>query len=237
MPPDEKPQGDQSQSGKGEGDQPQSVTIEQVNEIVNKAISARNKQVEAKIEKSFSDFSSKLDEKFATLTPSQPAGESSTKVTDIESHPFVKGLMKQMADQKTATEQLKTERDSEKARSREQALRSALGDALTKGGIDPSRVKHAVGILVDVEKRVRFSDDEGDDLVFKDTSGDVDLATGLKGWLKGDDAKIFLPPRGTQGAGDRGQGKPANGQQQPAGSIGGALLGMAREAIGGNSQQ
>lgn len=216
----------------GEGGTPEAVTVDMVNEIVSKAISARNKQIESKIEKSLSDFSSKLDEKFAALkidTP--PAGSSGDppKPSDIENHPLVKGLQKQIADQKTATEQIKAERDAEKARVRDQVLRTKLTDELTKGGIDPRYVRHAVGVLVDAEKRVRFAADDADDLVFKDATGDVDLGTGLKGWLKSEDAKIFMPPRGTQGSGDRpGSKTTTNGA--PTTSLGSTLLRMGMAA-------
>lgn len=235
MPPDEKPQGTPDQPGQGAGDPPKYVTEEQL----NRAISARLGDFGKKIEKSISEslattLTAKFDELKSSFAPSGTGGGDSkdpAKAGDIENHPLVKGLQKQVNDQKIATERMQQERDAEKARARDQVLRTKLADDLTKGGIDPTRVRHAVGILVDVEKRVRFADDEGDELVFKDTTGDVDLATGLKGWLKGEDAKIFLPPRGTQGAGDRSQGRPPqNGQQPP--SVGGALLGMARGVMG-----
>jgi hypothetical protein len=230
-PPDEKtPQGTPAQSGQGEGGEPKYVTEEQL----NRAISARLGDFGKKIEKSISEslattLTAKLDELKASITaPGTGDGTSKDppKGGDVENSPLVKGLQKQLDDQKAAVLAMKNERDAEKARSRDQVLRTKLSEDLTRGGIDPTRVRQAVGILVDVEKRVRFADDEGDELVFKDTTGDVDLATGLKGWLKSDDAKIFLPPRGTQGSGDRSQGKATqNGQQQP--SVGATLLGMA----------
>jgi hypothetical protein len=237
MPPENPPQGTPTQSGQGEGDAPKYVTEEQL----NRAISARLGDFGKKIEKTISEslattLTAKLDELKTSLS-APGAGEGGSKETpkgvDIENHPLVKGLQKQIADQKSATERLQQERDAEKASARDQKLRSALSDSLTKGGIDPTRVRHAVGILVDVEKRVRFADDDGDELVFKDSTGDVDLTTGLKGWLKSEDAKIFLPPRGTLGAGDRSQGKTTqNGQAAP--TVGAALLGMARGVMGEN---
>jgi hypothetical protein len=230
MPPEDKPQGSQSQSGQGEGDPPKYVTEEQL----NRAISARLGEFGKKIEKTLGEslgtmLGSKLEEFKASITPqADPSKEGSPKAADIESHPFVKGLLKQMSDQKALTEQLKSERDAEKASARDQKLRTKLSDELTKHGLDPKYVRHAVGVLVDSEKRVRFAADDGDDLVFHEPAGAVDLATGLKGWVKSDDAKIYLPPRGTQGSGGQpGAKAPMNGQQQQTMSAGKALVGMA----------
>lgn len=172
---------------------------------------------------------------------SQQSGESKSdtkdpaKHGDIESHPLVKGLQKTLADQKAITDRMQAERDAEKAKVRDTGMRQRLADELTKIGIDPRYVRAAAGNLLDVEKRVRFDDDNDDVLVFKDATGDVDLATGLKGWIKSEDAKIYLPPRGTQGAGDRSGGRSTQtGQTVP--SLGAALLGMARVATPGDSQ-
>lgn len=236
MPPEnDKPQGNQAPPGQGDGGEPKFVTEEQL----NRAISARFGDFQKKIEKSLGEsfatsLSAKLDELKASLTPNS-GGDSRDppKGGDLENHPLVKGLQKQIADQKTATEQMKAERDAEKALSRDQVLRSQLTDKLTKGGVDPRYVRKAVGDLVDVEKRVRFGDD-GDELVFKDATGDVDLETGLKGWLKSDDAKIYMPPRGTKGSGDQRDGRPSsNGQQPAAMTAGRALLGMALGTVAG----
>lgn len=235
MPPDQ-PQGTPSQTEQGKGDDaPKYVTEEQL----NRAISARFGDFQKKLEKSIGEslattLTAKLDELKTSLAAPADGGTDSKeapKGADIENHPLVKGLQKQISDQKAATEQLKTERDAEKARAREQVLRTSLADSLTKGGVDPARVRQAVGILVDVEKRVRFAGDDDDELVFKDVTGDVDLATGLKSWIKSDDAKIFLPPRGTQGAGDRSAGRPPSPGQQSM-TAGRALLGMALGQVG-----
>ena len=131
--------------------------------------------------------------------------------------------MKKQLEQITASnEQLKAERDAEKKSARDGKLRNTLTEKLTRSGIDPKYVGHAVGILVDVQRRVRFADDEGDDIVF----GDLDLDTGLKDWVRSDDAKIYLPPRGTHGSGDPRNGKrpPPQGAQPQPGDIGRALL-------------
>lgn len=233
MPADETPQGSQSQSGQGDGDNaPKYVTEEQLNRAITARFSTFQKQVEKGVgEVIATTLTSKLDELKASLgTPSGDQSKESAKAGDVENSPLVKGLQRQLDEQKSSVAAMKAERDAEKARSRDQSLRSKLADDLTKAGLDPTRVRQAAGILIDVEKRVRFSDDDGDEIVFKDSTGDVDLGTGLKSWVKSDDAKIFLPPRGTQGSGDRSQGKGTqNGKAAP--SLGAALLHMATGAM------
>lgn len=243
-PPDEKqPQGTQSQTAQGDGDPPKYVTEEQL----NRAISARFGDFQKKIEKSLGEtlgtaLSAKLEEFKSTLGQAQQQQQGGQNggdpKVDVENHPLVKGLLKRLDEQSKATEQIRAERDAEKAKARDTSLRTKLADELTKGGLDPRNVRLAVGVLVDAEKRVRFAADDTEDLVFKDASGDVDLGTGLKGWLKSDDAKIFMPPRGTQGSGDRRDGvrQPLNGQGQQV-SAGRALLGLAMGAVQGGGQR
>lgn len=236
-PAGDEPQGSQSPSGQGK-DEPKYVTEEQLNRAITARLSDLQKKFDKTVEAAIGGLGVKLDQLTEGLKTT-PSGGTDTKDTpkgvDLESHPFVKGLQKQLEEQKRSTEKILAERDAEKASARDQKLRSKLSENLTKGGLDPRHVGKAVGLLIDVEKRVRFSDDDGDEVVFKDATGDLDLDTGLKGWLKGDDAKIFLPPRGSQGSGDRGQGRPpAQGQQAP--SLGAALLNMVRPS-GGLAQE
>lgn len=234
MPPDQ-PQGTPSQTEQGKGDDaPKYVTEEQL----NRAISARLGDFQKKIEKSISEsfattLGAKLDEFKASIVAPTGSGDPKDppKGGDVENSPLVKGLQKQLAAQEASVAAMKAERDAEKARARDQVLRTKLAEDLTKGGLDPRYVKNAVGHLVDVEKRVRFVDDESEDVVFKDSTGDVDLGTGLKSWVKSDDAKIYLPPRGTQGAGDRSAGRAPPPGQQPS-TAGRTLLGMALGQVG-----
>ena len=89
---------------------------------------------------------------------------------------------------------------------RDAALRQRVGEVLAGAGIEGVRARHAIGLLVDAEKRVRWSDD-GESLVFRTADrDDAELEPGLRGWLKTDDAKLYLPPKGSQGSGDRPAG-------------------------------
>lgn len=149
----------------------------------------------------------------------------------IENDPKFKGLQKQLEELTKQATTARQERDAEKAKQRDIALRQSLSEHLTKSGVDPKYVKHAVGLLVDAEKRVRYTED-GESIAFRDNDGtEIDLPTGLKSWVKSDDAKIYLPPRGASGSGDRPGGRPAapgasGSTSTSRGEVGRAVLGL-----------
>lgn len=241
-PPDEKnqtPQGNQSQTGQGDGgDAPKYVTEEQLNRAISARLGDFSKKFEKTLETTVSTITSKVEEMFTKQQQPPPGGEggSGGDPKAIENHPIVKGLQKQLADTKTLVDQTRADRDAEKSKARDTTLRTRVQEALTKGGLDPKFVGHAVGHLVDTSKRVRFTDDDSDELVFRDGTTDVDFDTGMKGWLKTDDAKLYLPPRGTQGSGDRPGSRPGS-SGTPAPTVGGVLLGMVRQSQGGGPNE
>lgn len=203
--------GDTAQGTEKEGSEPKYATLEEVttavSEMINKAITSRNKQVESKVEKMLVDLSTKMEEKFKLFEPKSedPAVKDKTDPKDTKSAPeetaAMKALQKQLADVQSKLEATEKEKKAARDRARDKDLRQMLADELVKSGIDPARVKHAVGLLVDSEKSVRYVADDTDDISFKFDNEDVDLKTGIKNWLKSDDAKIYMPPRGTTGAG------------------------------------
>lgn len=221
------PQGNPSpQDGQG-NDGPKYVTAEEL----NKAITARFTDHQKKLEKHLETFSGTLTGKLEELLKSVPAPKSTDTADPPKSaseSPEFKGLMKQMEEIKRENLKIQQERDAERTKSKDATLRQQLSDALIKNGVDANRVKHAVGILVDSEKRVRFEED-GESIVFKDDDNtDVDLTTGIKSWVKSDDGKFYLPPRGVNGSGDRGAGRAPNirndSKAPTAESLGMALL-------------
>ena len=120
------------------------------------------------------------------------------------------------------------ERDAERAKAKDGLLRQKLTDALVSGGVEAPRARHAVGLLVDAEKRVRWSE-EDDKLVFQRGEHDeVDLAVGIKDWLKTDDGKFYLPPKGAQGSGDR---PGANPPRAPGGAPNRSALAQALRRV------
>ncbi len=176
---------------------PKYVTEEQL----NRAITARFGEMSKKLEKSFGDTLGKtLEERLAALKPAPADEEKPQSPLDA---PEVKGLMKQMGELQARLKATEEREAAAKAKARDTQLRQHVGEALASAGIkDTLRAKHALKFLVDGEKLVNW-DEDGERLVFRDSEGFVDFATGLKGWLKSEDAKMYLPPPDTSGTGGR----------------------------------
>jgi hypothetical protein len=129
-------------------------------------------------------------------------------------------------------DEARSERDTERARGRDAQMRQRLGDALSAAGIDGVRARHAVGLLVDAERRVRWSED-GTALLFRtDGHDELELALGLREWLKTDDAKLYLPARGAQGSGDRPGAQPPPRTQAGPPDRGTVADGLRRVLLG-----
>lgn len=190
---------------KPEGEPPKFVTEEHL----QSALGERFRTFEQKVEKTLSALGPKLRDELGALFPkpepkaAAAEGKGAPGKGEPEPHPELKKLQDQIAQLTTKAEAAERERDAERARSRDAALRQRLTEALSAAGIEGVRARHAVGLLVDAEKRVRWSE-AGDAIAFDD----VELALGLREWLKTDDAKLYLPPRGAAGSGDRPGGQP-----------------------------
>jgi hypothetical protein len=194
-----------------QGDAPSSVTEEKVAEIVNRAISARNKMFQDQIGKQLDGVTKSIQENLKGLTEQFAAG-SATKdgkkgkkegEEGADESPVLKSLQRQLADLKADNERIAQSAAAEKAKNRDSSLRQKLAESLGEMGLkDAVRVKHAIHHLVDGEKRVSYGE-EGEAIVFRDSDDSVlDLATGLKSWMKSEDGKYFLPPTGARGSGD-----------------------------------
>lgn len=209
--------GDTAQ-GASNDSEPQYATLDQItdatSEMINKALTARNKQVESRVEKmlgdklaelnkSFEDKLAKLLEANTQKSESVESSKKDTKSAPVEDNPAVKELQSQLAKVTKQLETTEREKKVETARARDKELRQKLSDELVKAGVDPARVKHAVGILVDSEKCVRYVDDT-DEIVFLNSEGEeADLKSGTKSWIKTDDGKFYALPKGTRGSGER----------------------------------
>jgi len=194
-------------TGKSADPAPKSVTEEQL----NKAITARFRKFEEKMETQFSAFATSSQEAVVkAIADSMPKAPEALAATGKQSDsPELAGLKKQLAALEKDSQKLAQERDEERKRSKDSELRQKLNDELSKYGVVNAR--HAVAFLVDAEKRIGW-DEDGNSLIFKDSDGDVDLATGVKSWVQTDDGKIYLPARGTAGTGGR---KPPTRTAQP----------------------
>lgn len=224
------PEGDGGEGGGagGDGGQAKPITLDDVNKAITGRLSDFAKKQETTLKSTLSttlaslvgDIDKALDTKLEAFksqipTPESKAGD--TKTPAVTDTPEYRGLKKQLDDTaaqvRASAEREKVAMESAKAT----RLRQGVAEMLAKKGFDPARVRLAVGQLIDVDKRARI-DGEGDDerIVIKDTDGEVDLETGVDAWAKTDEAKIYLPPRGSAGSGDRGGGRRANGSNQKA---------------------
>lgn len=171
-------------------------------EDMNRAITARFKAFESKLDKMFEEklsaFAPKSEQHQETQQQSQQSQGGAPKLEEL---PEFRALAKKTEKLQELLSQAQKERDAEKAHARDVKLRTELAQHLAEAGIEGSRAKHAVGFLIDAEKRAFW---EGDAIAFKDANGDpLPLSEGVKSWLSSEDAKLYLPPRGAAGSGER----------------------------------
>jgi hypothetical protein len=182
---------------------PKYITDEQL----QTALGERFRFFEQKIDKALGTLGTKLKDEVAALLPKpeppKPADDGKGKDKEPSASPELKRLQEQVTQLTKQAEDARSERDAERGRARDATLRQRLTDTLSAAGVEGVRARHAVGLLVDVERRVRWSED-GQSITFDD----VELAAGLREWLKTDDAKLYLPARGAQGSGDRPGAQP-----------------------------
>ena len=183
------------------------------------ALTTRFRSFEQKIDKTLTDTLGALVEKLRgelapILAKPEPAAETPGAKPEGAGPaapapaPELRKLQDQIAVLTKQADDARSERDTERARGRDSLLRQRVTDALSGVGIEGVRARHAVGLLVDAERRVRWSD-AGDQIVFRTEAHDeLELGAGVREWLKTDDAKLYLPPRGAAGSGDRPGGQP-----------------------------
>jgi FtsZ-interacting cell division protein YlmF len=141
-----------------------------------------------------------------------PAAEPGTTKVKIEESPEYKGLLRRLAENEERTKAAEERATAEAARARDSKMRQVLNEELVAAGVDSKMVKHAIGYLVDAEKRVKTL--ENGSIVFVDGPDEVEFKQGFRGWLKTDDAKVYLSPRGVQGSGDAPAAKTQQRQNQ-----------------------
>lgn len=213
----------------GENTPPPGLTPEQLTEwanenvgkLVNNMLTARLGTFEKKVVGTITEQLGKtLDEKLTALraAPPKPDDEPDGKGKNKDDEPDGKGKNKgEFASLRAELNALRarheeTERDRQALlqRQREMALRSDVGRILGAAGITGDRFEAAYALLVQ-SGRVKPSEDPSSiEGVFSDpvAGGDIPLEQGLAQWLKGETAKIFLPPSGLRGSGGRPPGAP-----------------------------
>ena len=218
--------------GQGTHSNPDTVTVE----MMNRAISSRLKDFEKKLDKQFSELpnvlSSKLEEAMKAKTePVTDPGAKGQSVNPLD-HPEVRGMQRRLQELEDRAKQLEAEKNEERARNKDATLRSQLQEELMRCGVDPKRVRLAIGHLVDAEKKVRW-DESGESILFYDSGGSVSLNHGIKSWVGTEDGKLFLPPRGTSGTGGRTPGGKGSGNNQTTVDRGALADGLLTLMTGG----
>jgi hypothetical protein len=194
--------GGEGGGGAGGGDAPKYVTIDQVNEVLNKALGSRDKRLMDGLGKS-------LDERFAKLSETLPkpsdeggggGGEGAGgKKVDPE---LVKLRQQQEAMQKRLEAADKRVADAE-AKTRAEKVRTQLHGALSKVARPET-----VGVLLDAfTGKVQFDETGDPSMPLSDGSGVTTIDAWVENWSKSNDAKAFLPAPSSGGAGtQRGSG-------------------------------
>jgi len=194
---------------------------------------------------SMADLDGVLDAKFAALAPAakEKNGKGEGAHTPTTETPEYKGLQKQIADLTKKANDAEVVATTEKQKARARDLRAQLSELLAAHGVkDPARNRAATTNLI-ADGRVDWSKETGEEnsLVFNEADGALDIKTGLAGWAKGDDGKIYVAPTTATGSGDRGGGKgpaPKPGAYQ-RGDFGKALMseiGGMQIVVGGTPQ-
>lgn len=181
------------------------IVAQTVGPIVNSAITSRNNAFEKSVMKEVQGLIG--SSKDASLDETAPAKAGKKNVQDPE-----------VAALREKIEKMEAEKAQAIAKERDANLRKNLSAELAKAGIRPEMVKHAIATLVDSDKVIGYTADEyaqdKDRMVFKSKSGEEDLTTGLKNWIRSDEGKVFLPPKGAQGSGDRSLSTKRNGSAE-----------------------
>lgn len=209
----------------GENDQPP-FTDQQVDSlkslvsnIVNSAISARDKMADKKRAEDRdavkNEFAKLLDEKFAAHRPAADDDKDGkgkgrrSKEEDVE----LTALRKSLEDLRQQNEATMQRAQRERAKNIDASVRNAIFEALNEHGLDTHRAKAAYAAFKLDDKIEAQIDEETESVsvLFRDDDGQqVPLRDGVKRWVKTDAAKIYLPPTGAKGSGSR----PANSSGQ-----------------------
>lgn len=167
-----------------------------INETINRAITARLRSFSEKID-------SMLEEKLSKLQPVDK--EEKSKKSTASPDPEVEAIQNE----------LKALQNERKA-NRDMSLRATVKEKLLQAGVNPSAVKALVALHVDSEKTISYASDGSNEILFRDHDSHHTLDHGISNWLKSDEAKIYLTPKGHKGAGFTStKNSSQNNQQKP----------------------
>lgn len=167
-----------------------------------------SKQTNAAITQRLNSFENRQDAVLAEIKSTLASFSPKSKDEGAEKGKAVKEKDPEFFALQKKVEEMQAKEAKLVEQQRDSALRKSLSEQLTKAGIDPKYMKAAIATLVDSDKAVGYTTDEyasdKDKLVFRSkTEGEQDLITGLRSWVKSDEGKSFVAPKGVQGSGDR----------------------------------
>lgn len=185
-----------------------------IGNTVNSMFTARLKTFEAQLQTKLAEsFGKTLDEKLASFKPAKVEEEVIDPKTGKGKDVAIATMQKTISDMQTRLNEEGEQRKAAEQRIRARDLESTVKTELAAHKIEGTRANAAYAFIRD-----RIVDDaDTQSILWREGAGDpIDLKTGLKGWIKGEEAQIFLPPTGARGTGSR----PVTGQ---GGGSGGTL--------------
>ncbi len=231
---------DAAGSGGGGGDT-KPLTAEDVAKIVNGAVTAHTKRLEASFEKRLAAVEAARskaaagdddedDDEAGTPPPKKVAkgGEGAAGLSpEVEKR--IRELEKTAKSAVKLAEEERTKRTEAEQRQTRLEERSRLADGLIGVGVQKDMLEPALALLHTEQKRVRRGDD-GEVYYHKDEATAVPLADGLKEWAATPLGQRFLPAKDVGGSGNRGGGKPGAGgkTEYSDADLGGLLFGQQR---------
>jgi hypothetical protein len=162
--------------------------LEEISQTVSKITNAA-------ITQRFTSFEAKLNDKFA---PTQQEPDEKDAASDKPR--FTKEKNSEFMALKSKIDKMEQEKQQLVARERDANLRKSLAAELTKAGVDPRFMKAAIATLIDSDKLVSYTSSEyeenKDKIVFRAQDGEEELPRGLNNWVKSDEGKNFVAPKG-----------------------------------------
>lgn len=212
---------------------------EEFNRRVNAAVSSHASRIRNTLQKDFEALFKPMQEAVSKLQASLSAppdkAEKKEPGLDIESAKL-QDRIREMEDRWKQAEAARAEEQARHARLEE---RSTLVEALRKQGVDDTRIKPAVAVLISEEQRIT-RDEEGRIVmkVHNPKYGEelLPIEKGVSAWLSGDDGKLFLPPRGANGSGKTHGNKPVIDSKDPKAAKKAAALAVLTAMATGRSE-
>ena len=152
-------------------------------------------------------FLTDMKKELAELRAALPVQEEPpAKKAKVEADPEKEAIKQELR-------QLREARETDLAVARNLKMKEVLSETLTQNGVDPRHLKHAMAFLT-LEGGVRM--DEDGSVKMKLGALDYELNDAVKSWVKTEDAKLYLAPKGAAGSGQKGS---VNSNQNPSGQM------------------